>query len=144
MQSTKNILLRNGKRATGKTIESIRGETEATATSIKIRIKGKKSLLFVITGRRKGAPLPVRKVGSRFELFPELKAWKQAIGFSGADFLLARAISKKGIPPLPLPSLIVQENRSLIISEITQIYVREVGQVAGNIVRQNFRGLGER
>lgn len=55
----------------------------------------------------------MRKVGGKFELFPNLKEWKDAIGFGGPDFLLARAIAKNKREPVDVAGKTLEVYESL-------------------------------
>lgn len=135
----RSTLLRFRKVATRKTFESIAGESDVTTNEVVIKIKANESLLFIISGRRKGAKLPVRKVGDRFELFPDLQEWKVAVGFKGNDYILARAISEKGIKGIPITDMVLEAVQDEITRLITERLARATLNNIANEIRQSFR-----
>lgn len=95
-------LRKNDKVATGKTVQSIRGETKRTKEGIDIYIYGAGGLKYIIEGKPANTKLPVRKVGNTFELLGSLKDWKNIRGFQGSDFILARAIARNKREPIDI------------------------------------------
>lgn len=96
-------LRNNGKVVTGKTAQSIRGESERGKEGIDILIYGSEGLEYIISGKPANTKMPVKKVGGRFELLGSLKDWKAIVGFGGSDFLLARAIARNKQEPIDIP-----------------------------------------
>lgn len=107
-QEYRDELRRNRKYVTRKTYNSIDYEIEIKDGCIRIGIYANESLLFIESGRRKGAKLPVKKTVNGFELVDELQEWVEAVRFTGSYYLLARAISKKGIKGVPITDLVLQ------------------------------------
>lgn len=124
-------LQRNGKSVTGFTAKTVDAKTSfSSSTNIAdIPVTGAGGFPWITKNKPPNTKLPVRKVGSGFELVPELKNWKAATGFGGSDFQLARSIAKnprigidiatpaaeiflkrtKGILPVALAKLIGKE-----------------------------------
>lgn len=129
-------LLRNRKFATRKTYNSIDYEIEITHRQIRIVITANQSLLFIESGRRRGAKLPVKNVGGRFELVDELQEWVEAVNYTGSHYLLARGISLRGIKGVPITDMVLKR----ISKDIDQMFVDIFKELAVNaLVRQTKR-----
>lgn len=98
--------------ATGKTLGSVKNELVVDSASRGIfrrAVTANRSWQNIQGGRRAGAKMPVRKVGSRFEPFPELVEWFQALGIpKAAWFPILRKIAKNGIKPRNIRDLAVR------------------------------------
>ena len=125
--------------ATRKTIESLRGEQDATTNRIILKVTANESLFFIISGRRKGARLPVRKVGDKFELVTELQEWKVAVGYRGADYILAKGISERGIKGIPITSIVLQNKKQKILELITRRFADISQEALVNTIKTGFR-----
>jgi len=101
------ILRKYRKVVTGRTIRSLETESERGPTSHSVDLYADKSWLFIEKGKRANTKLPV--IGGTFELVPELKAWKAAVGFGGSDYMLARAIARKPRKGIPLTDDLLRE-----------------------------------
>lgn len=134
-------LTRNRKVATRKTVESVTGEADVTTNEVNIKITANQSLFFIISGRRRGAKLPVRRVGDRFELFPDLQEWKVAVGFRGNDYVLARAISEKGIEGVPITNMVLDAVGDDVRRIVSTTLARVLGAAAANEIRESFRQI---
>lgn len=93
-----------------------------------------KSFHFIVSGRRAGAKMPIRFVGTGkrggkiFEPLPALVRWFNALSIpQSAWFPILRAISRRGIPPKNVPARAVQQSRPIV-----QAYAQ---QAAYNISR---------
>jgi hypothetical protein len=121
----RDVIKRTKKVATGKTIAGIKIEGSTTGITASIKVIAPKSLQHIEKGRRKGAKLPVRKVGDRFELVPALEEWKRAVGYKGSDYMLAKGISERGIKPTPITQNVIKESAAPLLS-ITTLYFSEI------------------
>lgn len=135
----RTTLIQNKKVATRKTIESLRGDQDATENRIILKINANESLLFIISGRRKGAKLPVRKVSGRFELVPELREWKIAVGYRGADYILAKGISERGIEGIDITAMVIEKTRNKINELILKRFAAMVRDQAVDQIKTGFR-----
>lgn len=97
-------LKRLNKVVTAKTAKSVRVESQRTADSIESKVYAAGGMKYIVEGKPSNTKYPMRKVGDKWELVPELKDWKAIIGFGGDDFLLARAIAKKERAPVDVAS----------------------------------------
>lgn len=132
-EAFKEELIRNKKFATRKTVNSIEYEVIINANSISVKIFSNISLVFIESGRRKGAKLPVKKTANGFELVDELKEWVEAVNFTGSYFLLARKISERGIKGVPITDLVLQR----IGKDIDRMFVEMFKDIAvSTLVRQ--------
>jgi len=95
-------LKRHRKIATRRVFDSILGIRDVRDNRLTIEIEADEGWFWINKGRRPGGKYPVEKRGNRFRLVPRLRRWKQAVGFNGPDFLLARSIAVNGIDPVPL------------------------------------------
>jgi len=100
--STVVALKRKDKVVTSKTARSVRVESERTENSIQSKIFAGGGMKYIVEGKPANTKLPMRKVGSQWELMPELKSWKAITGFAGSDFLLARFIAKNKRDPVDI------------------------------------------
>jgi len=114
----KGILVQYKKLATKKTYNSVRPESDVTINRANIKVFALESLQFIVSGRRPGAKLPVRKNGDQFELVPELQEWVRAVSFTGSYFLLARSIARRGIKGIPVVDLMMEKARPKIMDVI--------------------------
>lgn len=137
----KDILLKYRKFATKKTYSSVRSEDDTTENRAVIRLLALESLRFIVSGRRPGAKLPVRKTGDGFELVPELKEWVKAVGFTGHYFLLARSIARKGVKGVPIVELMIEKSRPQIMDAIRRRTVDNARGVIIKDLRLSFKNI---
>jgi len=119
---TKNALMTLGAIATGRNYRAIRGEFVtsrrlalfgvAQTGLVQRRVVGDASLKFIISGRKAGAKMPVRMVGTGprggkiFEPLPEMLRWFTFLAIpKSAWFPILRAIKERGIKPRNVPKL---------------------------------------
>lgn len=130
-------LKRLDKIATAKTAKSIRTESDRNKVAIEIAVVGGESLKYIIDGKPPNTKMPVRKVGSKFELIQEVKDWKAVRGFRGPDFLLARAIAKNEQKPNDVAGLTLEIFNELygdkISNQLLSFYAESVGEGLTNI-----------
>lgn len=107
----RDTLTQRGKVVTGQTIDSLEVDFELLGTDYRFVVSADKSLLFIQTGRRKGAKYPMKKVNGEFVLVDRLKLWKDTVGFNGPDFILARSIVIKGIKGVPITDIVIERFR---------------------------------
>ncbi len=132
-------LSRNKKVVTARTIKSVRAVTAFTATDATVSVYGSEGLPFIIKGKPANTKLPVDFVGTEtvngrtrkvFELKRRLKDWKAVIGFSGSDFMLARAIAKNERKPVDIATDAIEylnkTSSSKVLKQYTKILVREI------------------
>lgn len=134
-------LIKVRKVVTRKTYESIAGRDDVTTNKVLIQITANESLFFIISGRRRGAKLPVRKVGDRFELVPDLQEWKVAVGYRGSDYVLARGISERGIEGIPITTMVLDATRDKIRVIVTESLARIFAESVANDIRMSFRQI---
>lgn len=139
LEEYRTTLIQYKKVATRKTIQSLRGDQDATTNKVIIKINANESLFFIISGRRKGAKLPVRKVNGQFELVPELREWKVAVGYRGADYILAKGISERGIKGIPITSIVLEKVQDRINELILRRFAVIVRDQAINQIKTGFR-----
>lgn len=124
----KIALTRNGKIATGRTIKSIAAERilDSASRGLFVRhVTGSRSWLFIQQGRRAGGKMPVRKAGNKFEPFPELVLWFNALNIPRVRwFPIMRAIARRGIKPVNIRDRAVRESR------------QRIGEIAGATARR--------
>lgn len=95
--------------ATGKTLQSVRSEfilDSPTRGQFRRSITAKNSWWFIQQGRKAGAKMPIKRVGTTskgrpiFEPLPEMLEWFQALNIPRAAwFPILRAIKRRGIKP---------------------------------------------
>jgi hypothetical protein len=89
--------------ATRETINSLGGIKELNTNELTIKITSAVSLLYIEFGRRAGAKMPPQ--GS-------LDDWYAAKGIDPKlDFVIRRAIAKKGIKPTPIGQYVLDASR---------------------------------
>ena len=135
----RETLIQYKKVATRKTIESLIGDQDVTTNSLVIKIRARESLFFIISGRRKGAKLPVRKVNGRFELVPELREWKIAVGYRGSDYVLARGISERGIRGVPITSIVLKNVQDKVNELILRRFAAIVQEETVERIKTGFK-----
>lgn len=132
-------LLHYRKKVSGDTLKAVRGRTvQASATYHHRQVVGGAGYKFIRDGRRKGAKMPIRYVGTGsrggkvFEPVPLLMRWFILKGIPrSAWFPICRAISRNGIKPTPIDRRAVQQARP----EINR-YARATGtRIARGIIR---------
>ena len=138
---TERVLAEKKKVITGKTLRSLSGQSSETSRRVLIKFLADESLNFIQQGRRKGAKYPGRVVNGKFEVFPELKRWKEAVGFQGSDFILARSISEKGIKPTPIIEEVLGRVEQRVYDIIDEEWTEVAGEFVLSEVRQSFRAL---
>lgn len=98
----RQVLLKNDKKATGLTMDSIRHEEELTSEKATIKIFGDESVQYINDGRPPNSKMPpsiFSRKGRR------LDRWFGAVGIprtKSADFLVRRKIGRDGIKPVPV------------------------------------------
>lgn len=129
-------LQQNGKVVTGRTAESVSAKTDFASSDSKadILVTGGDGMKFIIEGKAAGTKFPVRKVGSRFELVPELKAWKAVVGFGGSDFLLARSIANNPRAPVDLAT----PAQKIFLKRTEGILPAALAVLIGKDIKENF------
>lgn len=138
---TERVLKEKKKVVTKTTIDSLTGETKETDTRAIITMLANESLQFIIQGRKKGAKYPGRVVNGKFEVFDELKKWKEVTGFEGSDFILAKTISEKGIKPVAIMFEVLANVEQQVYAVIQQEWNIEVSNDVVEDLIQSFRGL---
>lgn len=128
VEATEKSLFEFGKVVTRKTIDSLRFEVELNDSELIIKLIARDSFLFIMTGRRPGGKLPVENVGGQWRLKPDLEAWKKAVGYLGADYVLAKSIADKGIPPTPVLSRVQEIIEAPIKNAITAFVGKEISK----------------
>lgn len=102
--STVVALKRLDKVVSGQTAKSVRVDSERTEGAIESKVYAAGGMKFIVEGKKANTKLPMRKVGDRWELVPQLKSWKAIVGFGGSDYLLARYIAKNERAPVDVAS----------------------------------------
>ena len=126
---------------TGRTLKSLTGVSDESFRRAFIKVLSDPSLGYIISGRRKGAKYPGEVVDGKFELFPEVREWKEKVGFGGTDFVLARAISENGIKPTPIIQTVLARVQQRVYDIILDEWTEEVRTEVFSDIRQSFRGL---
>lgn len=119
-------LLGFGAKATGGTLRSIRlGTRVSTATFQRRQIIAGHGYKFIVSGRRAGAKMPIRLVGTGkrggkiFEPVPSMLEWFNVLGIPReAWFPIMRAISRRGIQPRNVPLRALQAARPHIARDV--------------------------
>lgn len=137
----KNTLVQNRKFATKKTHRSIEYKIIISPTEIKIQILSNISLLFIEKGRRKGAKLPVKKVGGKFELVDELKEWVKAVGYGGSHYVLAKRISERGIKGTPITAIVIAKLGNKLDKLISEYFAEQEIIFLRKEMRSIFEGV---
>lgn len=120
VNEVKLSLVSYGAIATGKTLRSVRASTGrnrpqalfgvASTGTFRRSVLAAEGMKYIVSGRRPGAKMPIRYVGQNqrggkvFEPLPSLLEWFTALNIPReAWFPILRAISRRGIPPKPVP-----------------------------------------
>lgn len=145
---TKLALVSFGKVATGGTLRSVRwvglGNRNAAQFGVashgtfKRQVIAGKGLFFIQSGRRAGAKMPVRMVGTGprggkiFEPLPALIQWFNALNIpKSAWFPILRAIKRRGIKPTPVTKRAVEMAGPFIKAESALTGAR----IAANLIK---------
>lgn len=126
------ILDREGKIATKQTIQSLLGESVVKEGSINIKITAAIFLFYIEFGRRAGAKMP-----------PEgaLDDWYSAKGIDPKlDFVIRRAIARKGIKPTPITEFVLDAVRDDLERLYNRYLDNEVASLTARI-RTQFKRI---
>lgn len=96
----KNFLISNGKVASGDLVNSIGYEYKETQRGFSIDFLADDYYVFVEEGRRAGAPFPPLKPIAKWIKERKIRP-RDGVTTEQLTYLIARAISKKGISPTP-------------------------------------------
>lgn len=109
------VLVSKKKLATGETYRNVRAELvldSASRGTFFRRVVGSRSLFYITMGRKAGAKLPIRKVGTntrgkpRFEPLPSMLLWFAALGIPfKAWWPILLKMKRRGIRPLNVQKL---------------------------------------
>jgi len=135
----RRLLQEKKKVATRTTINSIKGDYRLTKDGVTAFVEADQGLFFIEKGRRPGGKLPVRKVGDKFRLVPRLQLWKNAVGFGGSDFLLARAIAKKGVKGVDITGEVLDAERVNISYEVGVTVTEDITDVIVQELKNNLK-----
>lgn len=129
-------LQKNNKVVTGRTAKSVDAKTvfSSSISVADINVFGGGGFPFITQNKPPNTNLPVRKVGSGFELVPELKSWKAAVGFGGSDFLLARSIAKNPRAAVD----IVSPAEEIFLKRTKGILPAALAKLIGTELKNNF------
>ena len=129
-------LQQNGKIVSGRTAKSVNAKTKfsSSVSEADINVSGDDGMKFIIEGKPAKTKFPVRKVGSRFELVPELKSWKALVGFGGSDFLLARSIANNPRAPVDLAT----PAQKIFLKRTEGILPEALARLIGKEIKENF------
>lgn len=141
VESVKDTLRLFRKVATRKTIRSIRYEVSIKEGIATVSIWAIEEYRYILSGRRKGAKRPVRKVGNKFVLVENLLEWTKAVNYTGSHYLLAKGISERGIKGIPITKIALQKVEKEIEQIITE-YMRDgLAGLAREGLRNAYRGF---
>lgn len=138
--SIKKVLLQYRKVATKRTYNSLEKQVIKEGETYRVIIWSDVGMKYIITGRKKGGKLPVRKVGNKFELVPRLKAWAKAVFFTGSYYLLARKIARDGIKGIPIVEIAeadFEEKISSDIDKVAKTIIKEKALIAAKQIFEN-------
>lgn len=141
VDTIKGQLVDARKVATKRTINSIQYEIAIQGDNIKITITADKSLLFIESGRRKGAKLPVKNVNGKFELVDRLQEWVDAVGYTGSHYLLAKGISERGIKPTNIINAAVDKISDEISDLLAEYAATNAIDLIGSQVNKLFTSI---
>ena len=129
-------LQKNKKVVTGSTARSVEARTElAQNTSFgNIVTTGGGGLPFFTKPKPPNTKLPLKKVGDRFELVPDLKDWKASVGFGGNDYVLARAIAKNPRPAVDIAT----EAQKIFLKRAGAILPAALAVLIGKELKEDF------
>ena len=125
-------LQRNSNIVSAKTSKSVRSETslDSSRTIANISGFGGGGLPFITKDKPANTKFPMKKVGDRFELVPDLKNWKALTGFGGSDFLLARSIAKNPRRAIdiagPAMDIFLKRSEKKILNSLVRIVGKEI------------------
>lgn len=134
----REVLKKYKKVATGRTIRSIEPGHRITETGFVAYVEANIGLFYIQSGRRKGAKLPMEKRGGSWYLKPRLELWKQAVNFGGPDFLLARAISRKGIKGIDITGEVIELKLESILDTMSLAVEDDMAESIVNIYRNGL------
>ena len=137
----RRILAEKKKIATRSTINSITPRHRLKKDGVVAYVESGKGLFFIENDKRANTKLPVRKVGGKFKLVPELEAWKKAVGFGGPDYLLARSLAKKPRKGIDITGMVLEDERANIAFEIGQIVTDDIEKTTVNELRNAFKNF---
>lgn len=135
------VLLENKKFATKKTFNSIEYEFEVLTTGIKVSIYAAESLVFIESGRRRGAKLPVQKTPNGFELVFELQEWVDEVGYTGSHFYLAKLISERGIKGVPITDLVLKKIADDLDELVLSLYAGALKEFIQKEIQSIFKDV---
>lgn len=141
VSSIKETLKLFRKVATRKTIRSVRYEVEIGNGKATVTVWAEKSYQYILSGRRKGAKRPVRKVGNKFVLVQELLEWTKAVNYTGSHYLLAKGISERGIKGVPITKIALGKVEKEVIEIITKYVSEGLAKGAADSFREQFKDL---
>lgn len=124
-------LKRLDKIATARTAQSIRTEGAILNDGLEFDVYAAAGMKYIIEGKSPNTKMPVKKVGDKYELFPEIKDWKAVRNFRGSDFMLARAIARNEQKPIDVAGMTLEIFQDIygdkITSRLLTFYTSEVG-----------------
>lgn len=140
---TQIALLSFRAKATGGTLRSIKpgGLRIATAYFQRRQVIASEGFKFIVSGRRKGAKMPIRMVGvgprggKIFEPLPALVRWFNVLGIpKAAWFPILRSISRKGIKPRNVPARAIKDGRRAVQNDV-RAAVRNISRNVIKVVK---------
>lgn len=129
---TRQAMISYGAVATRQTFNSIQKRVVGNSSrQMERAIVANPALKFIISGRRRGAKMPVRRVGTGkrgggiFEPLPEMLKWFRWAGIPReAWFPILRSIKRNGIPARNVPARAMREARATVHRQVQWTAVR--------------------
>lgn len=140
-EAYRRVLTQKNKIATRTTINSIKGGHRKNRDGVTAYVSADRGLFFIQSGKRANTKLPMKKTGGKWRLVERLELWKNAVGFGGPDFLLARSIARKSRKGIDITGQVLEEERANIMHEIGVEVTDEVENVLVQELKDAFKNF---
>lgn len=126
VKGARQILVSNNAVTTGATRDSVHSQVTFTNRILTYTLLAGEGWRFIDQGRKVGK-MPLK---SGFKAVDNLARWKRKVGYTGSDFLLAKSINSRPIPPKFITKQLIALTRSQAIEAISALGAKQIAQYA--------------